>query len=375
MKKVIWISSYLPRSCGIAYYSADYIGALRKTRKVKIKIISHTDALEADYPVIDVGNMISIKDTFWHKKVFNIIKKEKPYVVHIQHEYGLYETYSDRNQRVLELLKLLKDHGIKVVMTYHTIFLKLEKTHAEFVSASLKLVSAGIFHEEYQKDALKKNIGWQPDNVYVLPHGSSMDLHLDKEKIRKSYNYDHQLVVGCAGLADERKGFRTLIKQWPKVVKKFPNAILSLEVKPHVSDATKVYIDKVLETVMKSPVGKNIEFIVKDYSKEEFYKRLKCFDVLALPYKSESQSGVLAHGFAAGVPAIVTDIEGLGAEIRNSKAGIAVKDRRKFYMAIIKMLSSKKLRDRFSRNAENYVKNVSGWNIIARKTLKIYNGL
>lgn len=370
-KKVIWISSYLPRSCGIAYYSEDYVNALKEyakkhNKEISIKIISHTDAKKAHYPIID------LKDIKWNEKVLRIIKKEKPNIVHIQHEYGLYETHSDGNKRLLELIQKLKEAKIPVVMTYHTIYKKLEKAHAEFVKASLQELSAGFFHEEYQKKALKKNIGYIPKNVYVLPHGSKQDLNIDRDRIRKSFNYEDKLVVGTAGLADERKGFRTLIKQWPKVVKKFPNAILSLEIKPHAAEQTKEYINKVMGAIMKNPFSKTIEFVVKDYGEMEFYKKLKSFDMLVLPYKSESQSGVLAHGFAAGTPAIVTDIEGLGAEIRNSKAGIAVKNRNEFYKAIIKLLSLKRLRNKFSENALDYVKKVSGWNIIARKTFKIY---
>ena len=37
------------------------------------------------------------------------------------------------------------------------------------------------------------------------------------------------------------------------------------------------------------------------------------------------------------------------------------------------MISSKKMRDKFSRNSLNYVKNVNGWPIIAKKTFDIYN--
>ena len=124
---------------------------------------------------------------------------------------------------------------------------------------------------------------------------------------------------------------------------------------------------------MKSPAGKKIEFTIKDYNEMEFYRKLKSFDILVLPYKSESQSGVLAHGFSVGAPAIVTDIEGLGAEIRNSKAGIAVRHRKDFYKAIIRLLKNKRLRTKFSKNALDYVKNVNGWSIIARKTFQIYD--
>ncbi len=375
MKKVLWISSFLPRSCGIAYYSNHYITALKNYAKkaeieVNFKIIAHTDAKQADYPVIRLG------DRNWHHKVFNIIKKEKPDIVHIQHEYGLYETHNDKNHRVIELISMIKGEGIPVVMTYHSVYRKLSKPFAEFVDKSLKELNAGIFHEEYQKQALKQNIGKIPKNVYVLPHGSREDVNskINKEEARKGFGYsDKELIVGVAGIASENKGFRTLIKQWHKVVKKVPNALLSLEIKPHAAKETKRYIEKVLETIMKSSAGKKIEFTVKDYDEMEFYRKLKSFDILALPYKSESQSGVLAHGFSVGASAIVTDIEGLGAEIRNSNAGIAVKHRKDFYKAIIKLLKNKRLREKFSRNALNYVKNVNGWSIIARKTFQIYD--
>jgi 1,2-diacylglycerol 3-alpha-glucosyltransferase len=372
-KKVVWISSYLPRSCGIAFYSDDYISAIKKYaektgKKISFKIIAHTDAKLSDYPIMDNKN-----DKGWPNKVLKIIKKEKPDMVHIQHEYGLYETYGDHNQSVLDLIDLIKGQGIPVIMTYHSIYKKLNPEFVHFVSESLKRLDAGVFHEQYQKDALKENIGWQPENVYVLPHGSREDIKINREEVREGFGYSKSdLIVGTAGLASERKGFRTLIHQWPKVVKKFPNAILALELKPESVIETRVYIDKVLEEILASPVMKNIDFSVKNYSEMEFYKRLASFDIHILPYKSESQSGVLAHGFAVGAPAIVTDIEGLGAEIRNSNAGIAVKSRKNFWKAINKLLANKKLRERYSKNALDYVKTTSGWDIIARKTVEIY---
>jgi 1,2-diacylglycerol 3-alpha-glucosyltransferase len=367
MKKIIWVSSYLPRSCGIAYYSANYIAALKKYNpNLLFKIIAHTDAKEADFPIIN------LKDTTWNEKVLKIIIEEKPHIVHIQHEYGLYETNGDNNEHLLDLIAEIKKQGIPVIMTYHSVYKKLSPNFASFVKRSLNLLSAGIFHCEYQKQALKDNIGHIPDNIYVLPHGSEENINIGRAQIRKGFGYEKKLVVGSAGMASERKGYLTLIKQWPNVVEKFPNAVLALELKPESVKETRLYINRVLKEIMNSSVQKNIEFTVRDYSKGEFYKRLRSFDVLVLPYKSESQSGVLAHGFSVGAPAIVTDIEGLGAEIRNSNAGIAVKKRANFYKAIIKMLSSKELRDEYSKNALKYVREVSGWSIIARKTIEIY---
>lgn len=373
--KVIWVSSYLPRSCGIAYYSEHYISALKKyakskNKKINFKILSHTDAKLADFPIID-----NVNDLNWHKKTFDKIKKESPDLVHFQHEYGLYETKKDNNKRFVELLRMLENEKIPTVVTYHSVYEKLPKNQAGFVDETLKLASAGIVHEKYQEDNLPNNISFTPKNVYVIPHGSREDIKIDKKKSKEGFGYAKDFIVGSAGLADERKGYLELIDQWPKVVKKHPNAILALELKPHFTLPTRKYIVEVTKKMVNSAVSENIQLTVRDYNAEGFYKRLASFDVLVLPYKSESQSGVLAHGFAVGVPSVVTDIEGLGAEIRNSRSGIAVKDRDKFYVAINKLLDSKKLREKYSKNARDYVKNVNGWKIVAKKTFDVYEDI
>lgn len=84
-------------------------------------------------------------------EVLEVIKEEKPDIVHIQHEYGLYETYGDHNERIIELIKMIRQEEIPVVMTYHSVYRKLIKPFAYFVSKTLKELSAGILHEDYQK--------------------------------------------------------------------------------------------------------------------------------------------------------------------------------------------------------------------------------
>ncbi len=72
---------------------------------------------------------------------------------------------------------MIREEGIPVVMTYHSVYKKLTKPFAEFMDKSLIRLNAGIFHEQYQKQALKQNIGRIPKNVYVLPHGSKENLN------------------------------------------------------------------------------------------------------------------------------------------------------------------------------------------------------
>ncbi len=366
--KVVWISSYLPRSCGIAYYSEDYIRALKKIEKnLDVPIISHSDALEATYPIISLG------DRSWHGKVVEAVKYINPDIVHIQHEYGLYETFHDKNQRLLTLLKELKDAEFPTVMTYHSVYSQLTPAQAQFISESLKLLNLGIFHCQYQLDDLPSNINWEPENVEIIPHGSDEEIKLDKEECKKRFGYGGKNVVGLAGLASGRKGFDRVIKRWPEISRKIENAILVAEVKPQPTEESINYISQLSYLVAKNEQKASIELIIRDYTREEFLEKLRSFDILAMPYLSESQSGVLAHGFATGTPAVVRDIEGLGYEIKQSGAGIAAKDDEEIFQSIIELMNNPEERAKMEEKAHSYVKDYCGWNRVAKRTLSLYD--
>ncbi|MCL4417430.1 MAG: hypothetical protein M1365_12175, partial [Actinobacteria bacterium] len=84
---VVLISSYAPRLCGIATFVEEAREFIQKMYPVRdVLVISHVDgAGEGVFPLIDM------KNRFWWKPVAKQIKKLNPYVVHIEHEYGLYE--------------------------------------------------------------------------------------------------------------------------------------------------------------------------------------------------------------------------------------------------------------------------------------------
>ena len=366
--KVAWISSYFPRSCGIAYYSEDYIQALKKIKKnLEVSIISHSDALEATYPII------SLTDRSWHGKVVEAVKYINPDIIHIQHEYGLYETFQDKNQRLLTLLKELKDSKFPTVMTYHSLYSQLTPAQAQFVSKSLRLLNVGIFHCQYQLDDLPTNIDWEPENVEIIPHGSDEKIELDREECKNRFGYEGKNVVGMMGLASGRKGFDRVIKRWPEISRKVENAILVLEVKPQPTEESINYISQISYLVAKNEQKGSIELIIRDYTREEFLEKLRSFDILVLPYLSESQSGVLAHSFAAGTPAVVRDIEGLGYEIKRSGAGIAARDDEEICQGIIKLMNDPEERAKMEEKAHSYVKDYCGWSKVAKRTLSLYN--
>jgi glycosyltransferase involved in cell wall biosynthesis len=239
---------------------------------------------------------------------------------------------------------------------------------------SLSLASAGIVHEEYQKIYLPMNIGRLPGNVYVIPHGAKS---LFKYKDTKTHlHLKDKKVIGMIGWWEPNKGFEKVIKLWPEIIEKIgPEWILLVagDARPG-SISGQIYKPEILRAIEESPVRDRIKTVLGMFSPEKYDEVLSVFDMIILPYSQASQSGNLAHAFALGVPAIVADVEGLGAEIQASNAGIAFSpdDEIELKNAIINMANDDELRKHYAGKAEEYVTKEIVWSNIAYKHTRLY---
>src|SRR5262249_8338267 len=57
---------------------------------------------------------------------------------------------------------------------------------------------------------------------------------------------------------------------------------------------------------------------------DEVEALFKAADVVVLPYRSATQSGVTHVAYALGVPVILTDVGGLGETVRGEETGLVV---------------------------------------------------
>ena len=129
---IVMISSYPPRLCGIGTFceeAREFIQQRHSDRDVLV--ISHTDgAGEGVFPIIDTGRRN------WWQPVAEKVHELKPYAVHIEHEYGLYEYLDERgqgdgNEGFLDLLDAIND--VPTVVEPHTIHGRLTDFEADFI--------------------------------------------------------------------------------------------------------------------------------------------------------------------------------------------------------------------------------------------------
>ena len=181
-------------------------------------------------------------------------------------------------------------------------------------------------HEELQKIFLPVNLGWVPQNVYVIPHGAGLLQEggvPDESESKRRYGLDGKDVVMCLGWWEPYKKFEDVITIWPDVIKEAPNAVLVIAGDARPGSKTGIhYAPTLLEVIAESPARDSITVIQGSFSPQEYTTILNAADIVVLPYESSTQSGVLAHAFSLGKPAVVTNVGGLIAEVSASGAGL-----------------------------------------------------
>lgn len=372
--KIAWISSWPPRACGIATYSEELVAALQKAGN-DIHIICHPDGGRPKeknvYPVMDT------QTHGWDDAVYRAVQRIDPQVIHIQHEYGLYQTDKDYASGLFRLVfRLSLEKKYSTVITYHSVYNRLNSTFRRYIDVMQRLVCAGIVHAQYQWMSLHANLGHFVDNVYVIPHGAENGVLISGTKAKKKLGLEGLRVMGMLGWFTPTKGFDAVFEVWDDIASHLGEKVmLVLAGDARRGDPNQIdYKKKLLSLVEKSSHKDQINVILGSFTPEEYRTIMAAFDLMLMPYTFGSQSGNLAHSFSLGVPAVVSDMEGLKAEAEASGAALTVPpgDREALKRTILMLMENELLRKQYARRAKAYVNKKIGWSIIAKKHMQVY---
>jgi len=387
-KPIVLISSYYPRLCGIATFCEEAREFIKKANPERdVLVISHTDGSgEGVYPIIDTSNR------FWWKPVAKEIRKLSPYVVHIQHEYGLYEHVDnrgigDKNQGFIEFLGSINEYPI--VVELHTVHGRLKEFEENFIYQLCEDADVVLFKSDYQKWRLNwtfTQIGWKmPKNIMIVPHGAREDVKWSEKDIPKlkealglnKFKYLSNKLVGLVGWIQSNKRWDILTSMWEEIIKeiKIKNgedwdllAAGFMRDEAHIGDYNNY--KKSLEILEKKGIAHYYEFIPRG---ETYYKVMAICNFIVLPTVDETQSGTIARIIALNKPYITTaPLEGLTAQTLESNGGLLFTNKQMLKEKVIRLACDKDLRKELSENLKKYLKEVVSWKIIAKKYKSAY---
>lgn len=122
-------------------------------------------------------------------------------------------------------------------------------------------------------------------------------------------------VVLFFGYVRRYKGLDTLLESWPAVRARRPATLVV---------AGDFYEDPAPYRALATTAGDSVRLREGYQSDEDVEALFRAADVVVLPYRSATQSGVTHVAYALGVPVITTDVGGLAETVRPGETGLVV---------------------------------------------------
>jgi len=161
----------------------------------------------------------------------------------------------------------------------------------------------------------------------------------------------NDFVILFFGYVRKYKGLDILLEAFPDILKQIPQA--KLLVVGEFYDKPDTYFELIEKLSLKDKVTMINQFVPNE-EVEQYYKAA---DVVILPYRSATQSGILNVAYGFGLPVVVTNVGGLSEFVQDGKTGVIVPEASsaKISNGIIKFFRLKDNVD-FSANILNQVK-------------------
>jgi glycosyltransferase involved in cell wall biosynthesis len=372
--------------CGIATFAEEALEFVRKTEPHRpCFVICHIDGQgDGVFPLIDMSR----ED--WYRPVVEKIRELDPEVVHVQHEYGLYNYVDskgrgDGNRGFLKMLEELSD--VPTVVEPHTVHGRMKDSEEEFVRNLAERCSVLLLKCHYQKWRLEwtfTNRGWKvPENIMIVPHGARPDRRWgidqvdDLKRELGLEDFVDKRIIGLVGWIQSNKRWDVLTSMWEDIYHEIREktgekwhlfAAGSMRDPNHREDYEKyVYELKLLE---REGVARYFEFVPRG---ELYYKVMAVCDFIVLPSLDETQSGTLARIIALNKPYVTSaPMEGLTAQTVESEGGLLFTAKEGLRRQVVRLACREGLRMRLGNNLKKYLDEVVSWDVIARQYREAY---
>lgn len=334
--RVAMVSTYFVR-CGIFTYSRHLNEALAKL---------DCDVYGVRLPRFGIKNQAILQT------VVENVPVDKVDLIHVQHEYGLYQGLEQPFYSGLVSL------GKPIVTTMHSVGAwEVDKIVAE---ASTRI----IVHNEFCFRRFA-----HPEKTGIIPHGAC-PLETPpppKEECKRLIGIDPRTpLVGYVGFITSPKGLEMLIEAMIKV----PNAGLLIGGGWHVERETE-YIFKLKEWTLKDlPARCRWLGYIADRDLATVYGAL---DLVVYPSRFATESGALIMALSHGKAVIASNVAPF-KEKEKVGALITFNDVKDLTRKIKRLLSNEQLKVKLEEGAKKYAEDTS-WSRIAQKHLTLYKQL
>ncbi|HSU27852.1 MAG TPA: glycosyltransferase [Chitinophagaceae bacterium] len=351
---ILFITSYPPKECGIATYSQDLVRALHNKfdHSFHISICAVEQDPENHSYTDEIKYILRTEEPGAFTDLANAINDNTEIsMVMIQHEFGFFE------KKETEFIQFLYALIAPIIIVFHTVLPRPDDSKRTAVGKISGIAESIIVMTNSSAELLVRDYGVPREKITVIPHGTHLVPHADKESLKIKYHVSGKKILSTFGLLGSGKSIETTLDALPDIIKIFPDTLFLVIGKTHpsvVKQEGEKY-RKMLETKVDTlELQSHVRFINSFLPLPELLEYLQLTDIYLFTSRDPNQavSGTFSYATGCGCPIISTPIPH-AKEVLQNDAGIIVdfEDSKQLTKAVISLLNDENLRNNLSSNS------------------------
>ena len=305
--RIIYVSSYIPRQCGIATYTKNLTNAVNLLNPYHLaEIVAVNRGQESLVYPAEVKFVLNHQKRHDYLKAAEFINHSGADLVSLQHEFGLFGGRSGDY-----LLPFIEALALPFVTTIHSLPDDPQSSQGQILKKIIAKSKAVTVMINQSRQKLVKDYGIPAQKIVVIPHGipdlaySSTEWYKRKKKLAK------RLILGNINLITQSKGIEYCLQAVATIKKHIPQVLYLVIGKTHpviLEQQGEIYRQSLKKIIKQLGIKNNVKFINQYLSLDELILWLQTIDVYVTPYLSpqQSASGALSYALGAGKFCVAT---------------------------------------------------------------------
>jgi glycosyltransferase involved in cell wall biosynthesis len=308
MSHVAYVSTYVPKRCGLATYTSHLREHVRNAGQEceADTVIAMVDQSE-DLQAYDSSLCFLRRDVREdYRELAKRLNDSSVTVVSLQHEFGIFG--GNAGEYVLDFVRELRK---PLVTTFHTVFESPQEPYRSVQEEIAQRSDRIVVMNRLAIDLLANQYRLPKSKIVYIPHGTPVPMPDRRESMREQLGWSDKRVLMTFGLINRGKGLELILKALPEVIRRVTNVLYAIvgqthpEVKKREGEA---YREELNDMIRELNLEQHVVMIDRYLTEDELVDHIAACDLYVTPYPGMQQitSGTLAYAVGLGRPVLST---------------------------------------------------------------------
>lgn len=308
MIKVAYLSTYVPKRCGLATYTHHLRQGVRQAARstgIEDQVIAMVGRDEPHLYDSFIWRLQRDERTEYRRMAERVNDSDID-VVSLQHEFGIFG--GTAGEYVLEFVRTLRK---PIVTTFHTVFEQPDDVYRDIQHELVKRSERVTVMSQRAVQYLERTYQVKPEQIRYIPHGTPGSSNKPKSLLRDRLGWSNRKVILTFGLLGPGKGIESMFDALASAVNDVPELLYVIAGQTHpevLKRDGEAYRNHLRQRIEEKQLAGHVQFINRYLTETDLIDLISACDLYITPYPGMQQitSGTLAYAVGAGRPVLTT---------------------------------------------------------------------